>query len=87
MKMIIAILKDDNVENAVQALTTSSFRVTRVASTGGFFHKGNTTLLIGVDDNQVDAAIELLRSSTTAAPNEQKRATVFVVPVNHFEQL
>jgi uncharacterized protein YaaQ len=87
MKLIFAILKDDDVDNVVQGLTSASFRVTRVASTGGFFRKGSTTLLIGVDDEQVQAAIQLLREKTTPEPNEQKRATVFVVPVSHFEQL
>jgi len=87
MKLIFAILKDDDVDNAVQALTSASFRVTRVASTGGFFRKGSTTLLIGVDDEQVQSAIQLLREKTTPEPNEQKRATVFVVPVSRFEQL
>lgn len=86
MKLIIAILKDDDVENAVQALTSDSFRVTRVASTGGFFRKGSTTLLIGVEDDHVDAAIALLRANTTPG-SDQKRATVFVVPVSHFEQI
>ncbi len=86
MKLIIAILKDDDVENAVQALTSDSFRVTRVASTGGFFRKGSTTLLIGVDDDHVDAAIALLRANTTPG-SDQKRATIFVVPVSRFEQI
>jgi uncharacterized protein YaaQ len=86
MKLMIAILKDDDVENAVQALTSDNFRVTRVASTGGFFRKGSTTLLIGLDEDRVDAAIVLLRSNTTAG-SDQKRATVFVVPVSRFEQL
>jgi uncharacterized protein YaaQ len=86
MKMIIAILKDDDVETTVQALTTAAFRVTRVASTGGFFRKGSSTLLIGVDDDKVEAAIQLMRNKTTQAPNE-KRGTVFVVPVSRFEQL
>ena len=87
MKMIIAILKDDDIDSALHALTADGFRVTRVASTGGFFRKGSTTLLIGVDDEQVQSAIQLLREKTTPEPNEQKRATVFVVPVNRFEQL
>ena len=87
MKLIFAILKDDDVDNVVQALTTDNFRVTRVASTGGLFRKGSTTLLIGVEDTEVDPAIQLLRDKTTPSVNEQKRATVFVVPVNQFEQL
>lgn len=87
MKLIMAILKDDDVENSVQALTAENFRVTRVASTGGFFRKGSTTLLIGVDDEAVEAAIAILRAQTTAALSEHTRATVFVVPVSRFEQL
>ena len=87
MKLIFAVLKDDDVDNVVQALTKDSFRVTRVATTGGIFRKGSTTLLIGVDDTQVDAAIQVLRNKTSAETNEQKRATVFVVPVSRFEQL
>ena len=87
MKLLFAVLKDDDVDNVIQALTKDDFRVTRVASTGGFFHKGSTTLLIGVDDDKVEAAIQVLRAKTTAEPNEQKRATVFVVPVSRFEQL
>ena len=87
MKLIFAVLKDDDVDNVIQALTINDFRVTRVASTGGFFRKGSTTLLIGVDDDKVDVAIQVLRDKTTSEPNEQKRATVFVVPVSRFEQL
>ena len=59
MKMIIAILKDDDIDNVMQPLMAANFRVTRVASTGGFFRKGSTTLLIGVDDDRVDAAIQI----------------------------
>ena len=87
MKLLFAVLKDDDVDTVIQSLTKDDFRVTRVASTGGFFHKGSTTLLIGVDDDKVEAAIQVLRAKTTAEPNEQKRATVFVVPVSRFEQL
>ena len=87
MKLLFAVLKDDDVDVVIQVLTKDDFRVTRVASTGGFFRKGSTTLLIGVDDDKVEAAIQVLREKTTIEPNEQKRATVFVVPVSRFEQL
>ena len=87
MKLLFAVLKDDDVDAVIQALTKDDFRVTRVASTGGFFRKGSTTLLIGVDDDKVETAIQVLRDKTTVEPNEQKRATVFVVPVSRFEQL
>ena len=87
MKMIIAILKDDDTDAVLQALTSGGLRVTRVASTGGFFRKGSTTLLIGVGNEQVDAAIQLLRENTTAAEESGKRGTIFVVPVDRYEQL
>ncbi len=87
MKMIIAILKDDDVDAALQALTADGFRVTRVASTGGFFRKGNTTLLIGVEDGQVNSAIATLRQNTTAAEEGGKRGTIFVIPVDRYEQI
>jgi len=87
MKMIVAILKDDDTEVVLQTLTTGGLRVTRVASTGGFFRKGDTTLFIGVEDGQVNTAIQLLREKTTAADDGQKRGTIFVVPVDRYEQL
>lgn len=86
MKMIVAILHDDDVENVIQALMAENFRVTRVASTGGFFHKGNTTLLAGVDDDRVEPAISIMKKNV-AHPNSEKRGTVFVVPVNRFDHL
>ncbi len=86
MKMIIAILKDDDVDAALNSLTADGFRVTRVASTGGFFRKGNTTLLIGVEDGQVNSAIDKLRLNTTPTENGQ-RGTIFVVPVDRYEHL
>ncbi len=87
MKLIFAILNADDVENVIQALTSDSFGVTRVASTGGLFRKGNTTLFIGVDDEKVDTAINLIKEHTTVEPGNQKRATVFVVPVSRYVHL
>lgn len=87
MKLIIAILRDADADPVTQALTAARFRVTRVASTGGLLRRGVTTLLIGVEDPQVEAAIAVLRQTCAPAAEGEKRATVFVVPVEHFEQL
>ena len=86
MKMIIVIVKDQDADALTQALTGGAFRVTRIASTGGFLRSGVVTLLVGVDDSQVDQAIGVMRAklgSSSAAP----RATLFVVPVERFEQV
>jgi len=88
MKMIIAIIRDSDNEPVSQALVTSGFRVTRVASTGGFLRRGSSTLMIGVEDEKVEQAIQVLRESTT--PSEDpgvRRATLFVLNVEHFSQI
>ena len=46
MKMIILILKDNDSDAVTQALTSAQYRVTRVASTGGFLRSGVVTLLL-----------------------------------------
>lgn len=85
MKLIIVIIKDHDADALTQALTEGDYRVTRIASTGGFLRSGVVTLLIGVDDNQVDAAIQLMKQKL--GPSDQKKATLFVVPVQRFEQV
>ena len=87
MKMIILILKDSDSDTVTQALTTSDYRVTRVASTGGFLRSGVVTLLLGVEDDRVDSAISLIREKIAKAVSGEKRATIFVVPVEKFEQV
>jgi uncharacterized protein YaaQ len=87
MKMIIAIIRDADSDVVTQALTAGKFRVTRIASTGGFLRRGVTTLLLGVDDDQVDAVINLLKNQCSPVPDGGKRATVFVVPVMNFLQV
>lgn len=63
MKLIIAVVQDQDAEATTKALNEAGHRVTRVASTGGFFSVGNTTLLSGVDDDAVDAVISILRQT------------------------
>jgi uncharacterized protein YaaQ len=86
MKMIIIIVQDNDADTLTQAFTAGNFRVTRVASTGGFMRSGVVTMLLGVEDPQVDAAINVVRDALPAS-DDKKRATLFVVPVQHFEQV
>ena len=87
MKMIIVIVKDHDADPVTQALTAENFRVTRIASTGGFLRSGVVTLLLGVRDERVESALELIRSKLTPLPSGERRATLFVVPVERFEQV
>ena len=63
MKLIIAVVQDQDSDRTIKALNDAGHRVTRVASTGGFFSVGNTTLLCGVDDTTVNAVIEILKTT------------------------
>ena len=57
MKLIIAIVNNDD-SNAVQtALTEGGYFITKMATSGGFLRKGNTTFLIGTNDEKVDGAL------------------------------
>lgn len=88
MKMIIAIIRDIDSEPVSESLISKGFRVTRVASTGGFLRRGSTTLMIGVGEDKVNEAIQVIKDNSTE-PDESgtKRATLFVLNVEHFSQL
>jgi len=87
MKMIIVIIKDSDAEGITQALTANAFRVTRIASTGGFLRSGVVTLLIGVDEERVESGIQVIRDKLGETDSKESRATLFVVPVQRFEQV
>ena len=61
MKMVIAIVQNEDANLLVEALMENHFSVTKLATTGGFLRVGNTTLLIGVEDDQVEKVIDLVR--------------------------
>lgn len=85
MKLIIAILHDHDQDNVSHALTSNAFRVTTIASTGGFLRKGQTTMLVGVEDEQLEQALEVIRGNLSPAPSpDMKRATIFVVKVDQY---
>ena len=87
MKMIIVIVKDSDAEPITQALTTNDFRVTHIASTGGFLRNGVVTLLIGVENERVETGIQVIRDHLGESNSQESRATLFVVPVQRFEQV
>lgn len=71
MKLILAIVSNDDSSSVVAALTKENYSVTRLATTGGFLKAGNTTMIIGTDDDKVEHAIELIG-------NESRRRTEIV---------
>ena len=60
MKLILAIVHNDDNVLVSSALTKEGFHVTKIASTGGFLMSGYTTFILGVEDEKVDEAIGII---------------------------
>lgn len=92
MKLAIAIVRDEFASDVNRALTEGGFSVTRISSTGGFWRRGYATLMIGVEDEDVDEALEIINRSAGPEPNASEappahpphRATIFVLNVVRF---
>ena len=62
MKLILAIVSNDDASAVTSALTKNNFYMTRLATTGGFLRAGNTTLIVGTEDDLVEKCIEIIGS-------------------------
>lgn len=60
MKLIIAIVQDEDSGRLVSALMSEGYGVTKLATTGGFLRAGNTTLLVGVSDEKLNGAMGVI---------------------------
>lgn len=87
MKLVITIIRDTDAGAVIENLVSHGHRVTRVASTGGFLRRGNVTLLTGVEEQHVQAVIDIVDETCKPPDPGQCRATVFVVDAPHFEQV
>ncbi len=63
MKLIFAIVNDDDAARVLSVLNQAGFSATKLATTGGYLKSGNTTFISGVEDDQVDQAISLIGSN------------------------
>lgn len=61
MKLLFAVVQSKDVEACADALSAGGFVCTRFATQGGFLDSDNCTLMIGVDDAQVDQVLDVLR--------------------------
>lgn len=61
MKLILVIVSNDDGLELQHGLVEEGYQVTKLASTGGFLKAGNTTLIIGCEDESVDSVIEIIK--------------------------
>ncbi len=75
MKMIFAIVNNDDASEVMKALNKAQISATKLASTGGFLSKGNTTFISGVEDHMVDKTISIIK--------EHSRRRTQIMPVDY----
>lgn len=62
MKLILAIVNNDDAHFVNTSLTGAGFYVTKISSTGGFLLNGNSTFLLGVEENQLEEALNIIKA-------------------------
>jgi len=63
MRLILAVVQDKDSHRLSNQLVKRGFRATKLASTGGFLKAGNTTFLIGVEEDKVDDVLAVIKDS------------------------
>ncbi|WP_071131827.1 cyclic-di-AMP receptor [Enterococcus timonensis] len=66
MKLILAIVQDKDSNRLANEFIDSNIRATKLSSTGGFLKSGNSTFIIGIDDNRVQEALDLIKETCQA---------------------
>jgi uncharacterized protein YaaQ len=69
-KLLIAVVHQDDAGQLVDALRGAEIRVTEVLSRGGFLQARNAMLYIGVEDEQVPAAMKLIEENCRSRVQE-----------------
>lgn len=60
MKLIVAVVNKDDSSELTVRLNKAGFMSTKLSTTGGFLKAGNVTLLIGVEDDNVDPCLKIM---------------------------
>jgi uncharacterized protein YaaQ len=89
VKLLLSILDDRSAGRVADALVAKRFGVTRINTVGGFLKRGNATLLVGVDDNQVDEAIALMREAygQRSGGGDSSTGPVFILAADQLERM
>lgn len=99
MKLMLIIINEEDRDEVMQALNEHQFQATMVSTTGEFLHYGNTTYLLGIEDEQIKEVESIIQDNTTIRCemirdmpdaknlNDPGRATIFVIDVKQFHKI
>lgn len=86
MKLLLAIVSNDDSSSVQSGLTNEGFFVTKLSTTGGFLKAGNTTFLIGTDDSEIERIIKIIgkysQKRKTVLPSSMPSTTYAGAPIN-----
>ena len=71
MKLVVAIVQNEDADDLIDALTAAHYGATRLASTGGFLRQGNTTIIVGVPDEAVDNVLNIISNRNQGSNRRQ----------------
>jgi len=66
MKLVMAIIHDEDAFQIMDLLSENGYSVTKLASTGGFLRAGNTTLICGVEDDRIPDLVHIIETKCKA---------------------
>lgn len=72
MKLLFAVVQNEDSKKLIRTLNDEGYAVTKIASSGGFLQGGNTTIMMGIDDDYVDAVLDIIKRESKV----RKRYTV-----------
>ena len=78
MKLVMAIINDEDAFNIMGILNESGFSVTKLASTGGFLRSGNTTLICGCDEDRISNLVGIIEKKCRARKQVTSVSTTHV---------
>ena len=66
LRLVIVIASDSDADRLMKALIQQGYPATKIGSTGGFLHRGNATILSGVEADEVDQVLAMVRAECHA---------------------
>lgn len=95
LKLIIAIVHDEDSGRIIDEFNDNNLKITKMCSTGGFMKSGNSTLLSGIQDDEVDKAVSIIENNTRKREDvidihsykvSTGRATIFIADIERCEK-
>lgn len=66
MKLVIAIVQKEDSNKLQREFVKNNIRATKLATTGGFLSEGNTTFLVGIEDEKVQDVLDIIKGQSQA---------------------